>query len=162
MKKLIGVVVILLLSITLLPACGGGGAGGPGGAAPPSGAPDSPGAEPGGEPSGGPSDWCDTGTYVTTPQGKAKVTGIEKHTINGKNVDLCCTEVEISGDGGKGKVKFKSCFSKDEDYTVVFQYDEATGKLYKFMETYPEGDKICTRMFDPTGKVMMESCQPRG
>ena len=161
MKKLIGVVVILLLSITLLPACGGGGAGGPGGAAPPSGAPDSPGAEPGGEPSGGPSDWCDTGTYVTTPQGKARVTGIEKHTINGKTVALCCTEVEISGDGGEGKVKFKTCYGKGDDYGVVFQYDEATGKMYKFMETCPGGDNKCMRMFNPDGTVLMKSCGPQ-
>ena len=144
---------VLVIGLVLVGGCFGGPGIVPGG---------EPGGKSGGEPGGGHSDWCDTGAYITTPQGKAKVTGIEKHTINGKNVDLCCTEVEISGDGGKGKVKFKSCFSKDEDYTVVFQYDEATGKLYKFMETYPEGDKICTRMFDPTGKVMMESCQPRG
>ncbi|MGB7532535.1 MAG: hypothetical protein WA977_06100 [Halobacteriota archaeon] len=116
-----------------------------------------PGEGPGGGTGGGlTGDWCAVGAYATTPQGSARVTGIEKHTINGISVDLCCGEIEISGEGGTRKSK--SCHSKDGDCGLVFNYNEETGAWIKFMEVYPEGGKTCRKTFDEAGTVTMESC----
>lgn len=106
--------------------------------------------EPVGEPSVVPSDWCPEGTV--NPIEKSKITGIEKHTINGKTMNLCCKE--MSPDGEK---VMKTCISKDAMYFVTFMYDE-TGKRYKSKEIYPEGDKVCSRLFSRDGTVIMERC----
>ena len=112
-----------------------------------------PAEEPAGEPSVGPSDWCPEGTV--NPIEKSKITGIEKHTINGKTVNLCCKE--MSPDGEK---VVKTCSSKDAMYVVTFMYD-GTGKMYKTKEVYPEGDKVCSRLFSRDGTVIMERCVKR-
>ena len=112
-----------------------------------------PAEEPAGEPSVGPSDWCPEGTVI--PIEKSKITGIEKHTINGKTVNLCCKE--MSPDGEK---VVKTCISKDTMYGVTFVYD-GTGKMYKSTELYPEGDKVCSRLFSRDGTVIMERCVKR-
>lgn len=109
-----------------------------------------PAEEPAGEPSVVPSDWCPEGTVI--PIEKSKITGIEKHTINGKTVNLCCKE--MSPDGEK---VVKTCISKDTMYGVTFVYD-GTGKMYKSKEVYPEGDKVCSRLFSRDGTVIMERC----
>lgn len=106
--------------------------------------------EPAGEPRVGPSDWCPKGTV--NPIEKSEITGIEKHTINGKTVNLCCKE--MSPDGEK---VVKTCISKDAMYFVTFVYD-GTGKMYKSKEVYPEGDKVCSRLFNRDGTVIMERC----
>jgi WD40 repeat protein len=106
--------------------------------------------EPAREPSVGPSDWCPEGTV--NPIEKSKITGIEKHTINGKTLNLCCKE--MSPDGEK---VVKTCNSKDAMYVVTFR-DDGTGKMYKTKEIYPEGDKVCSRLFSPDGTVIMERC----
>ena len=106
--------------------------------------------EPAREPSVVPSDWCPEGTV--NPIEKSKITGIEKHTINGKTMNLCCKE--MSPDGEK---VMKTCISKDAMYFVTFMYD-GTGKMYKTKEIYPEGDKVCSRLFSPDGTVIMERC----
>ena len=106
--------------------------------------------EPAREPSVVPSDWCPEGTVI--PIEKSKITGIEKHTINGKTVNLCCKE--MSPDGEK---VVKTCISKDTMYGVTFVYD-GTGKMYKSKEVYPEGDKVCSRLFSRDGTVIMERC----
>ena len=51
----------------------------------------------------------------------------------------------------------KTCSSKDAMYVVTFMYD-GTGKMYKSKEIYPEGDKVCSRLFSPDGTVIMERC----
>ena len=109
-----------------------------------------PAGEPTGEPSVGPSDWCPIGTV--NPIDKSKITGIEKHTINGKTVNLCCKEMSLDGEK-----MMKTCSSKDAMYVVTFMYD-GTGKMYKSKEIYPEGDKVCSRLFSRDGTVIMERC----
>ena len=109
-----------------------------------------PAEEPAGEPSVVPSDWCPEGTV--NPIKKSKITGIEKHTINGKTMNLCCNEMSLDGE----KV-LKTCISKDAMYVVTFMYD-GTGKMYKTKEIYPEGDKVCSRLFSRDGTVIMERC----
>lgn len=106
--------------------------------------------EPAREPSVVPSDWCPEGTV--NPIEKSKIMGIEKHTINGKTVNLCCKEMSLDGE----KV-MKTCISKDTMYVVTFMYD-GTGKMYKSKELYPEGDKVCSRLFSRDGTVIMERC----
>ncbi len=51
----------------------------------------------------------------------------------------------------------KTCSSKDAMYFVTFMYD-GTGKTYKSKEIYPEGDKVCSRLFSRDGTVIMERC----
>ena len=82
-----------------------------------------PAEEPAGEPSVVPSDWCPEGTVI--PIEKSKITGIEKHTINGKTVNLCCKE--MSPDGEK---VVKTCISKDTMYGVILH----TGKNCAFYQ----------------------------
>jgi len=106
--------------------------------------------EPAREPSVVPSDWCPEGTV--NPIEKSKITGIEKHTINGKTMNLCCKEMSPDG-----KMVVKTCNSKDAMYVVTFR-DDGTGKMYKTKEIYPEGDKVCSRLFSPDGTVIMERC----
>ncbi|NOR77994.1 MAG: hypothetical protein GQ523_06160 [Methanophagales archaeon] len=110
-----------------------------------------PAEEPAGEPSVGPSDWCPEGTVL--PIEKSKITGIEKHTINGKTMNLCCKEMSRPD----GEKVMKTCSSKDAMYVVTFMYD-GTGKMYKTKEIYPEGDKVCSRLFSRDGTVIMERC----
>jgi len=111
--------------------------------------------KPAGEPGVGSSDWCNerAAAYIVAKSGADAKTGIEKHTINGKTVDLCCIEATA-----EESAIMKMCFSKDREYTVSFGYDEETGKMYKSMEVYPEGDKHCTRAFNPDGTVVYEGC----
>ena len=137
---LLPLVGMTVIGAVLMAGCIGGPGEGPGGGA-------------GGGSAGG---WCAVGAYFTTPQGSMKVTGIEKHTINGISVDLCCGVIEMSGE--EGTAKLKTCHSEDDGYGLVFHYNEDTGAWIKFMEMYPEGDKMCTRMFDEEGTVTMESC----
>ncbi len=145
----LALLAVLVVGVALICGCIGGPGEGPGGA-------------PGGGTSGGgsTSDWCAVGTYYTTPEGTVRITGIEKYTINGKSVNLCCTEIE-SSDEEVGTVIMKSCGSKDDEYVVAFDYTEERGTWVKIMETYPEGDNVCMRMFDEEGNVMMEGCSPR-
>jgi hypothetical protein len=102
---------------------------------------------------GSTSDWCAVGTYVTAPEGTMRVTGIEKHTINGKSVNLCCTEIEGSDEEVR-TVKMKTCYSEDDDYELMFGYIKERGTWVKTMETYLEGDNICIRIFNVMKKGM--------
>ncbi|MGB7002726.1 MAG: hypothetical protein WBE22_12125 [Halobacteriota archaeon] len=109
-----------------------------------------PAEEPAREPSVGLSDWCPEGTV--NPIEKSKITGIEKHTINGKTMNLYCKEMSPDGE-----MVVKTCNSKDAMYVVTFR-DDGTGKMYKTKEIYPEGDKVCSSLFSPDGTVIMERC----
>jgi len=62
------------------------------------------------------------------------------------------------GPGGAQVVK--TGISKDARYAVTFMYD-GTGKMYKSKEMYPEGDKVCSRLFSRDGTVIMERCVQR-
>lgn len=154
----LALLAVLVVGVALICGCIGGPGEGPGGA--PGGGAGGGGSSGGTSGGGSTSGWCAVGTYVTTPEGTMRVTGIEKHTINGKSVNLCCTEIEGS-DEEVGTVKIKTCYSKDNDYGLMFGYTEERGTWVKTMETYPEGDNICMRMFDEEGNVMMEGCSPR-
>ena len=105
---------------------------------------------------GGTGDWCNAGTYLTMPGYKMKITGIEKHTIEGERVDLCCGEWEISTDGETTKMKYG--FSHDDAYGIQWTYDEEQGKYVKNLETFPKDDMSCVRTFDAEGEITMESC----
>ena len=102
------------------------------------------------------SDWCDVGSYVTLPGYKMKVTGIEKHTIEGKTMDMCCHEIEASGDGEV--VKSKSCMDYESIYMISWVYYEEKGKYVKATETFPKDGKSCVRAYDVEGEITMEVC----
>jgi hypothetical protein len=101
-------------------------------------------------------DWCNAGTYLTMPGYKMKITGIEKHTIEGERVDLCCGEWELSDDGETTKMKYGS--SHDDVYGIQWIYDEEQGEYVKIMEIFPKDDMSCVRTFDAEGEITMESC----
>jgi len=153
----LALLAVLVVGVALICGCIGGPGEGPGGA--PGGGAGGGGSNGGTSGGGSTSDWCAVGTYVTTPEGSARVTGMEKHTINGKTIDLCCSEIEWVEEGKARKMK--TCGSEYDDYVLMFGYSEERGTWVKAMETYPEGDNICTRWFDEEGNVEMESCSPR-
>ena len=111
-----------------------------------------------GEMQGKASAWCDVGSYFNMPGTGVKmvVTGIEKHTIEGVSVEMCCNEVEVSAEATA--IKMKHCYSRDDDYVIQWLYNEEEGKYVKSMEMFPKGDKDCLRMYDTNGTVIMESC----
>lgn len=100
-------------------------------------------------------DWCNAGAYVNMGSIKSRVLGMEKQMINGKSVDVCCGDVITTGEGDQG---LKSCYSQDDKYTISWQKGEG-GKVFKFTEGYPDGEKSCSRMFDETGTSIYEGCQ---
>ena len=113
---------------------------------------------PTGEMPGKASAWCDAGSYYNMPGTGVKVVvkGIEKHTIEGKTVELCCTELEVSAEATTARMK--QCYSRDDDYGIQFRYDEEKGIYVKSMEVFPKDGKNCVRMYDLDGTVIMESC----
>jgi len=127
---------------------------------------------------------CPVGSFVRTQEGEFKVTGIERITVAGKSMDMCCMEVK------KDVERSKFC----HDMVVVdlgmwgyrnavfWTTDEETGKFYKAAEgfekdgryclqsydvsgasegmmcTYKQGTQICTVIYDEAGKVQAEGC----
>ena len=144
--------MVLVIGVMLISGCSGGSSNEPSGG-PSGGSGGGPSGGSGGGLGGGPTgDWCPTGTYYNSPQGNGKVTGTESHTINGDTVTLCCAEISSGG-----QAEIKVCFSKDELYGIVF--NNANGAWVKTLETYPEGNQQCTRMFDEKGDETLKFCE---
>ncbi len=101
-------------------------------------------------------EWCPVGSYVTTASGKMSVLGIEEQSIEGKTMDMCCSESEFTGEGFE--MKQKICYDKTEEYSLMWQYTQESGDWYLFSETYPQGDKLCMKMFNPDGSILIEAC----
>ncbi|RLI99883.1 MAG: hypothetical protein DRP06_02825 [Candidatus Aenigmatarchaeota archaeon] len=101
-------------------------------------------------------DWCSIGTYVTGSTGKMTVTGIENHKIQGNTMELCCSESEFTGEDFE--MKQKVCYTQDEDYSLMWQSTPESNELVLFSESYPQGDKLCVKVFNPDGSILMEAC----
>ncbi|MEM4155452.1 MAG: hypothetical protein QXQ38_01855 [Archaeoglobaceae archaeon] len=127
---------------------------------------------------------CPIGTFVRAQEGEFRVTGIERHVVAGKSLDLCCMEVT----SGSEKVKFCHDMVAVElgmwgyRNSLFWTTDEDTGKFYKAAEgfekdgkyciqyydvygsseglmcMYRQGDKTCTVFYDEKGALQMESC----
>ncbi len=95
---------------------------------------------------------CNVGSWVVIGEMRYQVTGVEKHTLGGKAIDLCCQEVTEEGK------KIKTCTDNSGDYSIGWTTDEATGKFYKMMEMYKQDEKKCTKYFDLEGNVTSEMC----
>ncbi|MCS7129946.1 MAG: hypothetical protein NZ872_00835 [Archaeoglobaceae archaeon] len=127
---------------------------------------------------------CPIGTFVRTEEGEFRVTGIEKHTVAGRSMDLCCMEVTSEGkrvkfchdmvavELGMGGYRNSIYWDTDEDtgnfYKVAegfekngkycVQYFDVSGSTKGIMCMYKQGDKTCTVFYDEKGVVQMESC----
>ena len=105
------------------------------------------------------SDWCRAGEYVIIPGipgGKAIITGIEKHVVEGKTVELCCQEAgfkEFYSEEMVPRFRMKSCSTFDKEISIAFRYDEETDRYIKVSETYPKDGQTCRKDFDSEGNV---------
>ncbi len=127
---------------------------------------------------------CPVGSFVRTQEGEFKVTGIEKITVAGKSMDMCCMEVK------SGEERSKFCHDMvvvdlgmwGYRNAVLWTTDDKTGTFYKAAEgfekdgkyclqsydvsgtsegmmcNYKQGTQVCTIVYDEAGKVQLESC----
>ena len=154
MRKKLWLVLLLLAMLLSLPACGGK-------ATPAPRAPAAP------TPVGKPTktwvtkgaivqDWCTPGASITLAgMGQVTTVGKENHVVGGRSVQMCCYEGQVSSSKGGGK--FRICKSQDDGYSIQWLYQE--GKYVKTAEVYLQGGQVCSKMFDPQGNVVMESCR---
>ncbi|GEM_PF-6231125 len=128
---------------------------------------------------------CPVGSFIRTPEGEFKVTGIEKQTVAGKSMEMCCMEFS------SGEIKQKFCHDMLKAELGMWGYrnaifwttDDETMKFYKAAEgfeldgkyclqnydisgkakekvcMYKEGSQTCMIIYDEEGKVEMEGCQ---
>ncbi len=102
---------------------------------------------------------CVAGAYMDTPEGRAKIIGMERHEIQGETRLLCCTEIATTVDDEVMRMKVCCGSTTDVKLSVSFIYDEEKGGYVRVSETYPKGEKSCVRMFDPeTGSLLSEVC----
>ena len=96
---------------------------------------------------------CPVGTTVTSSGMETKVTGIEKHTIKGKTMNLCCGETRMQGTS----MLVKTCADRlvDHCYSTTLLPD---GGYYI---SYPEEDNICSEQFDASGNLVYQKCVAR-
>jgi len=100
---------------------------------------------------------CPIGSFVDYGEGRYEIVGKEKHSFAGKEVELCCGE----GEDKEENQKMKYCYSPQENqgYVIVWVANQQTGGQYqKYLESYPQEGKTCTRIFDEKGKVVMSAC----
>lgn len=103
---------------------------------------------------------CAVGSYAIVAGAKYKITGVEKHTLAGKTMDLCCSEVEVEVTGEAQKIKNCADMTNMSDYIITWQSNEETNREYKkVMEVYQQGDQQCQKIFDPQENALSESCQ---
>jgi len=106
-------------------------------------------------------EWCSVGSYskVSTVEGvsNVKITGFEKFNIEGKELNLCCGEVEVSAAGEEKKEKL--CYDENVDYSIVFVYNAEKGEYVKTMVKYIKDGKSCYKMFDENGNFRTEFCE---
>ncbi|MEM2727106.1 MAG: hypothetical protein QXV61_02485 [Archaeoglobaceae archaeon] len=103
---------------------------------------------------------CPIGSYYRTQEGEFRVTGIERLTVAGKSIDMCCMEVT------SGAERAKFCHDMVVADLGMWGYrnavywitDEDTGKFYKAMEGYEKDGKYCMQYFDVSGKPTELMC----
>jgi len=103
------------------------------------------------------SPWCVVGSGYTLGGVSFKRTGIERHTLNGVSMDLCCG----LGESARTGEKTKKCSSEkgDRDYSITWLATEKTGGEYVlWKEIYQQDGKMCIRLFDAQGKEERVTC----
>ena len=109
----------------------------------------------------GPGVECVVGTYLHIAGQKYTITGVEKHTVAGKSMNLCCSEIDVTEITEEGfKMKTCSDMVTGGDYGITWMANKETGWEYaKYMEMYLQNGRDCTKQFDPEGNVVAEACQ---
>ncbi|MBP8591075.1 hypothetical protein KBI33_01240 [Candidatus Shapirobacteria bacterium] len=96
---------------------------------------------------------CKVGSWWSEGESKYQITGMEKHSIGGKSLDLCCAELTADGQ------KTKHCWGGENDnWSITWLTDSETGKLYEYMEIWEKEGKQCSKMFGVDGEVKAETC----
>ncbi|MCS7143756.1 MAG: hypothetical protein NZ879_01905 [Archaeoglobaceae archaeon] len=103
---------------------------------------------------------CPVGSYFRTQEGEFRITGIERQTVSGKSMDMCCMEVIT------GAKKAKFCHDMVAVELGMWGYrnavywitDEETGIFYKAMEGFEKDGKYCARYFDVSGEQEQMMC----
>ena len=104
--------------------------------------------------SGGTNLECNVGSWWTEGNVKYKITGIERYTVGGESMDLCCEEWTVEDQ------KNKYCWGgEDGGPSITWMTDSETGKLFKYMEIWKQDGKSCSKIFDPDGNVEVEMCK---
>lgn len=102
---------------------------------------------------------CPVGSYVDyAGEGRFSITGKEMQTLGGQTVELCCAASEDVEDENNAKYCYGTT-DETEGYVMMWAQGETSGKLYKYMESYPQNGKTCTTIYQETGAVMTEACQ---
>ena len=99
-------------------------------------------------------EWC---KVTTTRNAMGSITRIETENIEGKNVQMCCTDTEMQIDNKISRLK--QCQSKDAKYFTQWEYDETTGKMYRSVIIFHHNDQTaCQKNFDPDGSMTLNTC----
>lgn len=82
---------------------------------------------------------------------EATMLGKEKHELNGKNIELCCIEMQDSSPRllEDKDIKTKKCMKELMGGPfIIWAYNENLDKMMKTSDGYPKGEQVCSRSFD--------------